>query len=190
VRRSATTSAVRTHGEPIAGESCGASGDEGGALRPLGDDGEPDRNQGAHPPGDKVVLEADFHIFNYELGMIAAFSGALPRPIPTERGVLPVEAVAEAIRPEAYYLSRTGLICVENTHNRKAGVVYPLEQARELLEFAHAKGIPGPPQRREDLQRRGRYRDAREGIGEKLRFGDVLPLQGAWCSGRVDVSGF
>ena len=31
---------------------------------------------------------------------------------------------------------------MENTHNRKAGAVYPLEQARELLEFAHAKGIP------------------------------------------------
>ncbi len=93
-------------------------------------------------PGDEVVLEADSHIFNYELGMMAAFSGVLPRPIPTERGVLPLEAVAAAVRPSVYYLSRTGLICIENTHNRKAGAVYPLEQARELLEFAHSKGIP------------------------------------------------
>jgi threonine aldolase len=93
-------------------------------------------------PGDEVILEADSHIFNYELGMMAAFSGVLARPIPTERGVLPIEEVAAAIRPSAYYLSRTGLICVENTHNRKAGAVYPLEAAQELLEFAHSKGIP------------------------------------------------
>lgn len=93
-------------------------------------------------PGDEVILEADSHIFNYELGMMAAFSGVLPRPIPTERGALPVEAIATAIRPTIYYLSRTGLICLENTHNRKAGAVYPLEKARELLEFAHSKGIP------------------------------------------------
>ena len=93
-------------------------------------------------PGDEVILEADSHIFNYEMGTMAAFSGALARPISTERGVLPLEGVAAAVRPRIYYLSRTGLICLENTHNRKAGAVYPLERARELLEFAHSKGIP------------------------------------------------
>lgn len=92
-------------------------------------------------PGDEVILEADSHIFNYEMGMMAAFSGALARPITAERGVLPLEEVAAAIRPRIYYLSRTGLICLENTHNRKSGAIYPLEAARELLEFAHSKGI-------------------------------------------------
>lgn len=93
-------------------------------------------------PGDEVILEADSHIFNYELGMMAAFSGALARPIPTLKGILPLEAVAEAIRPPLYYLSRTGLICLENTHNRKSGAIYPLEAARELVELAHSRGIP------------------------------------------------
>jgi len=93
-------------------------------------------------PGDEVILEADSHIFNYEMGMIAAFSGVLARPLATERGVLSVEAVAGAIRPEIYYLAQTGLICLENTHNRKSGAIYPLEAARELLEFAHSKNIP------------------------------------------------
>ncbi|MCR4404483.1 MAG: low-specificity L-threonine aldolase [Candidatus Acetothermia bacterium] len=93
-------------------------------------------------PGDEVILEADSHIFNYEMGMMAAFSGVLARPIQTARGVLPLEAVAEAIRSAIYYLSRTGLVCIENTHNRKSGAIYPLEAARELLEFAHSKGLP------------------------------------------------
>ncbi|MGQ9734881.1 MAG: low-specificity L-threonine aldolase [Candidatus Bipolaricaulia bacterium] len=93
-------------------------------------------------PGNEVILEADCHIFNYEMAMMAAFSGVMPRPIRTPRGVLPLEAVEEAIRPSIYYLSRTGLISIENTHNRKAGAIYPLEEARELLELAHSRGIP------------------------------------------------
>jgi threonine aldolase len=41
-------------------------------------------------PGDEVILEADCHIFNYELGMMAAFSGVLPRPDPDRsRGPAP-----------------------------------------------------------------------------------------------------
>lgn len=93
-------------------------------------------------PGDEVILEADCHIFNYELAMMAAFSGVMARPIPTARGALPLEAVAEAIRPSIYYLSRTGLICLENTHNRKAGAIYPLAAARELVDFAHSRRLP------------------------------------------------
>lgn len=93
-------------------------------------------------PGDEVILEVDSHIFNYELGMMAAFSGVLPRPIPSERGILSVEEVGEAIRPQIYYLAQTGLICLENTHNRKAGAVYSLERSRELIEFAHSRNIP------------------------------------------------
>jgi len=93
-------------------------------------------------PGDEVILEADSHIFNYELGMMAAFSGVLARPIATERGVLSVEAIAAAVRPPIYYLAQTGLICLENTHNRKAGAVYSLKKAQELVEFAHSRGIP------------------------------------------------
>ncbi len=93
-------------------------------------------------PSQEVILEADSHIFNYEMATMAAFSGVMPRPIPTPRGVLPVDKVKEAIRPPTYYLSQTGLICAENTHNRKAGAIYPQGKLKELVEFAHSKGIP------------------------------------------------
>ncbi len=93
-------------------------------------------------PSEEVILEADSHIFNYELATMAAFSGVMPRPISTPRGVLPVDKVKEAIRPPTYYLSRTGLICVENTHNHKAGAIYPPDKLKALIEFAHSKEIP------------------------------------------------
>jgi threonine aldolase len=93
-------------------------------------------------PSDEVILEESSHIYNYELATMASFSGVQARPIPTERGVLPLEEVKEAIRPKSYHLSKTGLICLENTHNRKGGAIYPLREARELIEFAHDQNIP------------------------------------------------
>jgi Threonine aldolase len=93
-------------------------------------------------PGDEVILEESCHIFNHEQAMMAAFAGVLARPMRTEHGWFTVEDVKNAIRPKAYYLSRTGLICLENTHNAKGGAVYPQHEARRILEFAEAQKIP------------------------------------------------
>ena len=92
--------------------------------------------------GDEVILDSESHIFHKELGMMAAFTGALARTIPTPQGVLPPHVVEEAIRPPSISESKTGLICLENTHNRKGGAVYPLDAARELVALAHSKGVP------------------------------------------------
>lgn len=93
-------------------------------------------------PGDEVICEADSHVMNFELGAMAALAGALPRPIPSERGWLTVEQIRGAVRPPAYYMSKTGLIVLENTHNLKGGTIYPQEEAQRILEFAHERGIP------------------------------------------------
>ncbi len=93
-------------------------------------------------PGDEVICEADSHIVNFELGAMAAWAGVLPRAIPSERGWLALDQVRAAVRPSVYYLSRTGLIVLENTHNMKGGTVYPPEEARRILEFAEERGIP------------------------------------------------
>lgn len=93
-------------------------------------------------PGDEVILEESCHIFNHEMGMMAAFAGVIPRPIPTQDGFLTARDIKRAIRPKLYYLARTGLITLENTHNMKGGRIYPLAQMREVLELAHSEGIP------------------------------------------------
>ncbi len=92
-------------------------------------------------PGDEVILEEASHIFNSEMAMMAAFSGVIPRPIPSARGFLRWEQIEPAIRPKVYYYSQTRLICLENTHNFKGGGVYPLEWAREIIEEAHKRGL-------------------------------------------------
>jgi len=50
--------------------------------------------------------------------------------------------VRGAIRPDIYYLSRTALVALENTHNMAGGKVMPLERTREILNVAKEAGVP------------------------------------------------
>lgn len=93
-------------------------------------------------PGDELILDSECHIFNYEMASMSSFSGVMPRPIATEGVHLPVDKVKGAIRTAKYYLSRTGLITLENTHNMKGGAIYPRDEAEELIELAEGEGIP------------------------------------------------
>jgi threonine aldolase len=52
-----------------------------------------------------------------------------------------VDQIKRAIRPQLYYMPRTRLICLENTHNRAGGTIYPLEEMREVSAFARKAGI-------------------------------------------------
>ncbi len=93
-------------------------------------------------PGQEVIVEAYSHIYNVEMATMARFSGVQPRVLAGERGVFTAEQVAAAIRPPLYYLAQTGLVCLENTHNAMGGRIWPLSEARAILEVAHGRGLP------------------------------------------------
>jgi threonine aldolase len=40
-----------------------------------------------------------------------------------------------------YYMPKTRLICLENTHNRAGGTIYPIELIREISAFAKGRNI-------------------------------------------------
>jgi threonine aldolase len=88
-------------------------------------------------PGDEVICEKDAHIFNYESGSPGALSGIQLYPIRGIRGVINPGDVEDAIRPaSAYYMPKTKVISVENTHNRAGGTVYPLDEIKKLKSLA------------------------------------------------------
>ncbi len=93
-------------------------------------------------PGCEVVGEAGSHVFNFEMGAMAALSGALPRPISTADGILEPEQVATAIQPRAGYRTPTRLLVLENSHNLAGGRVTPVERMRELIAVAREHGLP------------------------------------------------
>ena len=93
-------------------------------------------------PGQEIILDLDSHIFNYEVASAAVIGGVQTRPIKTERGFLSPEQVREAIRPANIHIPPTGLVCLENTHNRHGGTLCTPEEIRGVAEVARAAGIP------------------------------------------------
>lgn len=84
-------------------------------------------------PGDEVICEKNAHIFQYESGSPAALSGIQLLPIKGERGIIKSKDVEAVIRPtEAYYMPRTKVVAIENTHNRAGGTVYPLNEIKNI----------------------------------------------------------
>jgi threonine aldolase len=93
-------------------------------------------------PGDEFLCEAECHIYNYEQGAFAQLSGLVARTIQGKLGVLHVDQLQGMIRPDNEHMVRTKLLCLENTHNRGGGSVFPQEQVIALCEWAHAQGVP------------------------------------------------
>lgn len=92
-------------------------------------------------PGDEVIVEKESHIFNYETAAPSMMSAVQLHPVPGRLGVLAPDDVASAVRPDTYYYPRSTLVCMENTHNRMGGTVYPVEAMRELRALCHAHGM-------------------------------------------------
>lgn len=91
--------------------------------------------------GDELVCEAGCHIYNYEQAAYAQLSGVAARTVEGEYGVLRPEQLVNLIRPENDHLVRTRLICLENTHNRGAGRIQPLEYVERICRWAHDNGL-------------------------------------------------
>ncbi|MBE2279892.1 MAG: DegT/DnrJ/EryC1/StrS family aminotransferase [Ignavibacteriaceae bacterium] len=88
-------------------------------------------------PGDEVICDINSHIFYYENGSPAILSGLQLFPVYTTNGFLTPENVIPVIRPiEAYYMPRTKILTVENTHNRAGGRIYSVEAIKLLKEVA------------------------------------------------------
>ncbi|HLI34770.1 MAG TPA: GntG family PLP-dependent aldolase [Terriglobia bacterium] len=93
-------------------------------------------------PGQEVICEARAHIYNAEMGTMAAFSGCLARPIEAPDGILTWDRIAAWVRARTDNRSRTGLISLENTANLAGGSVYPAKVMEEICDQAHAAGLP------------------------------------------------
>ena len=92
-------------------------------------------------PGDEVLVEAEAHIYWYEVGGIARLAGAQPRPIRTPDGILTPELVRGAVREENIHYPTPRLLCLENTHNRAGGKVHRLPEFRSVVDHAHSMGL-------------------------------------------------
>jgi threonine aldolase len=91
--------------------------------------------------GQEVICDSRAHLHDYELSMVAWFSGCVLRAIPTERGLLSWEEVSRQVRPLNPYSAPTGAVCLEQTHNMAGGNVYPMSTVCEICDGAHERGL-------------------------------------------------
>jgi threonine aldolase len=92
--------------------------------------------------GQEVICEARSHVLDWEMAMVAAFSGCVPRTVVGERGVMTWEQIAKAIAPKIYYRAPTGLVAIENSHNMAGGTVTPLPVLEGIWAGAKDAGLP------------------------------------------------
>ena len=92
--------------------------------------------------GQEVICEARSHILDWEMAMMSAFSGCIPRAIAGDRGILTWPQIRAAIAPKIYYRAATGLISLENSHNMAGGTVTPLLIYEEIWQGAADAGLP------------------------------------------------
>ncbi len=91
--------------------------------------------------GDEVLLEAEAHIYYYEVGSISAVAGVLPRTIVGTLGYIAPAQVRSAVRPPNVHFPPPRLLCLENTHNRAGGIPYGPEEVDAVCAAAHELGL-------------------------------------------------
>ena len=92
-------------------------------------------------PGDEVIIESSSHPYNFEGGAGAALSGIQFQSLRGVRGILDASQIEEAIRPADHHFPVTKLVCLENTHNRGGGSIFPLEKMAEIYRLAKSKAL-------------------------------------------------
>lgn len=92
-------------------------------------------------PGDEIILESQSHIYYYEGGAPAALSGLMCRLIDGDRGVFTAADVLKVLRPVDQHYPLTKVVCLENTHNRGGGRIYPLAEIEAIAQVCRDRGL-------------------------------------------------
>jgi threonine aldolase len=88
-----------------------------------------------------MLCEANCHVYNFEAGGPAVLSGVTCRTIEGDHGVLDLSQLEDKVRPVNDHLVRTRLVCLENTHNRGGGRIYPIEKIQAISGWARKHGL-------------------------------------------------
>ena len=93
--------------------------------------------------GDEVILGDESHTLHFEVGGAFALGGLGLRPVRNDfRGRLDIDHLEATIRRRDVHFPPTGLICLENTHNRCGGTVLCEEDLAVVGKMADRHGLP------------------------------------------------
>jgi threonine aldolase len=87
-------------------------------------------------PGDELICADTAHVYVWEAGGIARLSGVTSRTFEGDHGLISVNDIKGAIRPDDVHYVRTRLVWLENTHNRGGGRVHPYQEVTAIRHWA------------------------------------------------------
>ncbi|MEJ4043329.1 low-specificity L-threonine aldolase [Erwinia sp. SLM-02] len=89
--------------------------------------------------GEEYIVGQLAHNYKYEAGGAAVLGSIQPQPISAAAdGTLPLDVVAQFIKPDDLHFAMTRLLSLENTHN---GKVLPLSYLQQAWEFTRQRGL-------------------------------------------------
>jgi threonine aldolase len=92
--------------------------------------------------GEEVIIGDTSHIYNLEVGGLAALSQVQTRPIKVPNGYYDIKELEGLIQEEGIQRPKTGLICIENTNNLNAGLVVPQDNINDVCNLGKKYSIP------------------------------------------------
>lgn len=91
-------------------------------------------------PGDEVLVSDGAHVVWHEMNGGAALAGVQLTAV-GRGGLFSAADVESAFRPATTLQSPTRLLCVENTHNRAGGIVWPRAALDDVIAGARRLGL-------------------------------------------------
>jgi threonine aldolase len=91
--------------------------------------------------GDEIILGEESHLYNLEVGAVAALSGVQPRAVKSHLGRFDVRDVKKAIRPRGVQSPISRVLCLENTYDLNRGYPLPPDYQREVAAIARENGM-------------------------------------------------
>jgi threonine aldolase len=92
-------------------------------------------------PGDELICDVNSHIYNYEGGGISSNSGVQAKLLQGDRGRITANLIEENINGNYDWLTKTSLVCLENTVNRAGGSYYTLNETIEITALCKQKQL-------------------------------------------------
>ena len=91
-------------------------------------------------PGDEVVIGTEAHIAWHEAGA-SAFNAGIQFAVVGQGGLFTAADFRTAFKPDGHNVfPPTTLVCLENTHNRGGGVIFPQSEVVAICAAAHELG--------------------------------------------------
>lgn len=91
--------------------------------------------------GDEIIVGAEAHVYNLEVGGLAALSQVQVRAVKAERGQFPEDAVRRAIRAPGLQAPITRVLCLEDTYDLNRGIPLGPEYVQRMSRIARERGV-------------------------------------------------